>query len=422
MPVYNAENFLEKSIESISKQTMNDLELICIDDGSSDGSFDYLNELKKTYPFIKIIQQENQGPGKARNKGLENSSGEYIGFLDSDDIFIDETALEEMYNFAKENDANIVSANLKFLELDGTISENPHYDAKDYAKFEDYGKIEPKDYGIPYAFYKCIFKKEFLNEKSIYFPDLLKGQDPIFMAKVLINTEYVFTVPFDLYGYNHSVGGGVNVKINTYDKKRDYLQHFYDTSEILSHGGLHTTSDYYKIHLFRYLVWNGNKSDEDLFELYNEIFDMYNETFDKTDFNYVIFNIATKFYFVKKYDSEEFFKKVNSEFLTLNVYDTNTITDEILNKYFLIVYSYSLSDFKNNCEKFSMNNIKFKKEFNEFKLNKFLFNYSITYSEITLQNTKNLILEVPSFESFLKSKKLLKRSYKIIQREHDIYK
>ena len=422
MPVYNAENFLEKSIESISKQTMDDLELICVDDGSTDDSLIVLNELKLKYPFLKVIEREHQGIGKTRNTGINHAEGEYIAFLDAYDIYVDENALEAMYNFAIENDANFVSANLSFIEQDYTIVNNPHYEMKDYARFNEFSSIDPEDYGIPYAFYKGMFKADFLLSKNIYFPDFLCGEDPIFLANVLTNVDEVYTVPLNLYGYNHSVGGGVNAKINTYDKKRDYLQHFHDTSEILSRGGLQDTSDFYKIHLFRYLVWNENKYDEDLFELYDEIFDMYNDSFDKTDFNYVIFNIAAKFYFVKKYDSEEFFKKVNSEFLTFNVYDTNTITYEILNKYFLIVYSYSLNDFKNNCEKFSMNNIEFKKEFFEFKLNKFLFNYSISDSRVVHKNTKNLILEDPNFESFFTSNKLLRNSYNVIQENYDLNK
>ena len=71
MPVYNGYNFLEKSIESVAKQTLKDVELICIDDGSTDKSLELLNELSEKYGFIKILTQKNQGSGIARNNGIK---------------------------------------------------------------------------------------------------------------------------------------------------------------------------------------------------------------------------------------------------------------------------------------------------------------------------------------------------------------
>lgn len=414
MPVYNAMDFLEMSIQSVADQTFNDFELICVDDGSTDGSLDYLNELKQTYPFIRIIEQQNQGSGKARNNGLKNAKGEYIGFLDSDDIFLDSNALEEMYRVAHENDANLVSANLKFLEIDGTISDNPHYAANDYSEFLEYGRINPRDYGIPYAFYKCIFKKEFLDEHNIIFPDLSRGQDPIFMANALVNSGTVFTVPLDLYGYNHALGGGVNAKINTYDKKFDYVQHFKDTCDVLADGNLQNLADFYKIHMFRFLTWNENYYDEELFEIFNEIWGINNDSFDKKDFNYSRFIIPAKFYFLNKFDSEEFFYKTNADFLQINIYDTFGVDEKIMDMYFLVVYSYSFDEFKANYAKLLNDNLIFKKEFGKFKVSKFLFNLGINDTPVVEQNAKLVFNSSPvwSEESF--SKNNLKKCYRII--------
>lgn len=212
MPVYNGYNFLDKSIGSIVNQTLSDIELICIDDGSTDESIHKLNYYADKYDFIKVFSQQNQGPGKARNYGIELAKGEYVGFLDADDIFLDVDALEKMYDVGKENNSDIVSANIGFVSQDFTREDNPHYFLGDYAKFEDYGKIESKDYGIPYAFYKNIFNRQFLIDNNIIFPDLIVGEDPIFMANVLVCAKEVTTVPLDLYGYNHSHGGGGKFK------------------------------------------------------------------------------------------------------------------------------------------------------------------------------------------------------------------
>ncbi len=86
MPVYNESDLLEKSILSVAKQTLDDLELICVNDGSTDDSLNVLNNLSEKHDFIKVFSQENQGSGKARNLGMSKASGVYIAFLDADDF------------------------------------------------------------------------------------------------------------------------------------------------------------------------------------------------------------------------------------------------------------------------------------------------------------------------------------------------
>lgn len=129
MPIYNDEDYLDKSINSIINQSLKDIELICIDDGSTDNSLKILKDLEKKYNFIKIISQENKGAGKARNTGLKIAKGEYIAFLDSDDIFIDSTALEKMYNYGIEEDAIMISANIKALN-NGELIDHHIYKSK----------------------------------------------------------------------------------------------------------------------------------------------------------------------------------------------------------------------------------------------------------------------------------------------------
>ena len=87
MPVYNVEQYLRRSIESVLNQTFKDFELICINDGSTDNSLEILNEYATKDPRIQIINQENAGLSCARNSGLEIVQGEYIAFIDSDDFY-----------------------------------------------------------------------------------------------------------------------------------------------------------------------------------------------------------------------------------------------------------------------------------------------------------------------------------------------
>lgn len=87
IPVYNAAEFLKDGLNSLLKQTLREIEIICVDDGSTDGSLVILKEFEKTDARIRVIHQENQGAGAARNNGMDVARGKYLAFLDADDFF-----------------------------------------------------------------------------------------------------------------------------------------------------------------------------------------------------------------------------------------------------------------------------------------------------------------------------------------------
>lgn len=413
MPVYNGAEFLHKSIGSVANQTLKDLELICVDDGSSDNSLEVLKDLSDEYDFIKIVTQENQGSGPARNNGIKNACGEYIAFLDADDEFYDDEALERMY-YANQDNVEMIAANMVMIDNDDNLVDNFFYQSNDYMFFSEEQFIEPKDYGAPLSFYKNIFNRKFIVENNIYFPSLRRGQDPPFLAKILTLIDKIQAVPVNLYGHHFDVAGGVAVKLNTYDKQKEYIKHFKDTCDILEKGGLKNLADFYKIHMFRFLTWKENIFNPDIFEIFNEIWGINYSSFDKTDFNYTRFIIPAKFYFVLKFDSEEFFSKVNKEFLQINIYDTKAINEIVLNYYLLVILSYSLDDLKSNCDKILNNNLKFKKEFMEYKIRKFLFNLGINSSPVVEQNAKFVISNNPIWKCESLTKNELKTCYKLI--------
>ena len=107
IPVYNTEEYLRSCLDSVISQTLSDIEIICVNDGSSDYSLDILSEYAKRDSRIKIITQDNRGLSEARNRGLNEATGDYIFFVDSDD-FIHSQCLETAYSLAKENDADLV--------------------------------------------------------------------------------------------------------------------------------------------------------------------------------------------------------------------------------------------------------------------------------------------------------------------------
>ncbi len=114
VPVYNAEKFLARCLESLVNQTQTDLEIVVINDGSTDNSQSIIDQFQQRYPQIKAYKTENQGIAATRNYGLSKITGEYFGFLDSDD-YADSSMFEELYNTAKKEDAEIVVSNFTWI-------------------------------------------------------------------------------------------------------------------------------------------------------------------------------------------------------------------------------------------------------------------------------------------------------------------
>ena len=107
IPVYNTEKYLRECLDSVVNQTLRDIEIICVDDGSTDNSLAILREYETKDSRIKVLTQENINAGAARNKGLSEATGEFLSFLDSDDFF-EPDAIERMYECAKSRNAEIV--------------------------------------------------------------------------------------------------------------------------------------------------------------------------------------------------------------------------------------------------------------------------------------------------------------------------
>lgn len=107
VPVYNVEAYLPSTLDSLINQTLRDIEIICVNDGSTDNSILILNEYAKRESRITVIEQENRGLSGARNRGLSMAKGEYIYFMDSDD-YLDVNAMEECFLIAKPSDVDIV--------------------------------------------------------------------------------------------------------------------------------------------------------------------------------------------------------------------------------------------------------------------------------------------------------------------------
>ena len=345
MPIYNGEKFLEKSIKSVAEQTLKDIELLCIDDGSTDNSLELLYNLSNEYNFIKILTQENKGSGIARNIGINDAKGEYIAFLDADDEFLDNDALERMYSVSKINNADIISANLQMINNDNEIVNNFFYSNKDYLFISKNDVIAPETYGLPLSFYKNLFRREFLLNNDIAFPDLKRGQDPPFLAKAITSTSEIPVVPVNLYGHHFQSGGGAENKVDSYAKKYDYLTHYKLTFDILEEKGYFDLLDRYKQKLFIYLNNNFNEDNELIgFKLVDDIFD--NKYFEGYENQINKFRINQIINHLNCTSDANFFINAKHLISEYNVQYNKLLSTSTLKRCFLILSLYSLEQYK----------------------------------------------------------------------------
>ena len=106
---YNAEKYIEETLDTLVKQTLNEYEILVVNDGSTDGTLEILRAYEERYPYLRVIDKENGGPSSARNAGLDEAVGEYVFFFDADDL-LEPDALEALYERAVKKKADIVIA------------------------------------------------------------------------------------------------------------------------------------------------------------------------------------------------------------------------------------------------------------------------------------------------------------------------
>lgn len=195
VPVYNAERHLRQCMESIVTQSFNDYEIICINDGSTDGSLDILNEYAKTDSRINIFSQQNSGAGASRNLGLEHAAGEYVYFMDSDD-YLELNALEELYEVACEKSVDFVMLKVKnFDEKTGEVIDDDYYSMpylKDSVGSDvfSYGDVSKMALDLCVCPPGSFFKREFVED--IRFPEGLLFEDNVFFTEALFKADKIY--------------------------------------------------------------------------------------------------------------------------------------------------------------------------------------------------------------------------------------
>lgn len=203
VPVYNVENYICRCLESIINQTLKDMEIIIVDDGSTDNSINKIQLLVNANKNIKIIHQLNGGLSSARNKGLKHAVGEYVIFVDSDD-WIEDDFLEVLYNTAKREDLDIVCGGHQKV-----YAGKPKEIIKREKKLYDLGvvsgselllkQLEIKDYRV--EVWDDLFKREFLLDNNLYFAEGVLHEDELYTPSTLMVARRVKVIDHQGYMY-----------------------------------------------------------------------------------------------------------------------------------------------------------------------------------------------------------------------------
>ena len=235
VPCYNVEKYLKQCLDSIVNQTLKDIEIICINDGSTDSTLDIIKSYAKKDKRIVIIDKKNEGYGKSMNRGLDRASGEYIGIVESDD-WVDKKMFAELTKIADKNDCDVVKSNFyEYTTKDGEKNVKaeilPAYDC---------GRvIKPrKQIGVFWcqpSIWSAIYRRDFLNDNNIRFLESpgASYQDTGFNFKVWLMATRAYLTSDAFLHYrcdneNSSVksAGKIFCVCDEWDEVERYLKHY----------------------------------------------------------------------------------------------------------------------------------------------------------------------------------------------------
>lgn len=267
IPVYNVSRYLHRCLDSIINQTLKDIEIICVNDGSTDNSLNILEEYARNDSRIKIITKENGGLSSARNEGLKYVTSKYVAFVDSDD-WIEEKTYQLALDAIEKNDVDLVSWGANIV-LDNISEDNPAViSAKNYhdIKIVGYKKLDDRLIcNTTVTVWNKLFKVNIIRENNIVFPMGLVYEDNEFFLKYIVHCESAYYI--DKYLYNYVQRQGSIISKNVVEKSNkplDYLEIYKNLYDYYSQLGILQERKILLSGKFNAFLWNtylncGNK-------------------------------------------------------------------------------------------------------------------------------------------------------------------
>ncbi|EOU1488039.1 glycosyltransferase [Clostridium perfringens] len=322
IPVYNSEEYLDDCLKSVINQTVNSKEVIIVNDGSTDSSKEIIKKYSDNYEFIKVITKKNQGVSIARNDALKIAKGEYIAFVDSDDI-IYENMFDEMVTLAKKNCADIVECDYQRFRADEDVVYDYENCNSINVLYEKKALIEFLNFNIKGYLCTKIYKRKNIIENKIKFLNFNCFEDMMFNLEAFNNCNTYVKINKDFYKYR-IVDTSLSCKIN---------------------------ENHIKIYSIQMKIWNNYI---DLFAN-NEIKDDINIFKIKTFVTLIIwfFNSKKEIFIVDNY--KNLLKKNYTEFTLIDILKNNKLSKGFKGVYLLykfkiydLVYKYYLIKIKFN--------------------------------------------------------------------------
>jgi len=233
VPVYNVDNYLRKCIDSLIVQTLKDIEIILVNDGSTDESIDICEEYKLKDNRIKVIHKENGGLSDARNKGIDIAKGKYISFVDSDD-WINPQMLEKLYILASKYEADIVQGDYIKAYDEDIIVNNMSENIIKYNAEQILDELYSGNYTKNIVVWNKIYKRELFND--IRFPKGKLHEDEFTTYKILHKANLIIDSNIPIYYYRQREGSIMNSDFNI--KRLDLLEALKERKEYFIQNGL----------------------------------------------------------------------------------------------------------------------------------------------------------------------------------------
>lgn len=256
IPVYNTEKYLRECLDSVVNQTLKDIEIICVDDGSTDRSLGVLREYEARDSRVKVFTQEKSNAGAARNIGLSKANGEYLAFLDSDDYF-EPVMLEHMLACAREREAEVVIC--RYHIYDERTEENTFSnkgissDRLPSKQVFSYYEIKQECFSsVPGFPWNKLFKRRLVTEKQLCFQEQPVFNDALFSYSAMISAENALTVLDESLVCYRSRAASDSIT----DRRSQYTECSYKLLRglkdfLVSNGVYHK----YKRHFINYVIW-----------------------------------------------------------------------------------------------------------------------------------------------------------------------
>lgn len=282
VPVYNCEKYLNECINSIINQSFKDLEIILINDGSSDNSLEILKKFQKKDKRIILIDKKNTGYGSSLNKGIKIAKGEYISIIEADD-FIDLNFYKNLMEYSNSN-YEIIKSSFSFFQN----NKKKKYDLFKHIKKQDNFNLKknPNLILLKPSIWSAIYKKDFLLKNNIFFLETPKAsyQDTSFQFQTYYFAKNIKLINKPLYFYRID---NTNSSINSKDKFEEIIKEFEKINNIFDNQ---TSKKLYVFKLlleFKSYIWAFKRikkeKRKDFINLISKIFNSYNLNFFYND-------------------------------------------------------------------------------------------------------------------------------------------